>query len=152
MHFSYPTRPTTRVLEEFNLNILHCKRVALVGASGCGKSTVIQLLERFYNPNSGSICIDGRNIKTFEIGSLRRQLSIVSQEPNLFNRTIAENIAYGDNFRDVTKEEIVNAAKIANIHSFIIDLPLVSTIDKTILKTIYYNNCFKVINNVTELF
>lgn len=88
---------------------------------------MIQLLLRYYNPSAGSIYIDERDIKTFDADHLRRQLAVVSQEPQLFNRTIRENIAYGDNCRDVTEEEIVEAAQIANIHLFISTLPLVSS-------------------------
>ncbi|KAK9877122.1 hypothetical protein WA026_016868 [Henosepilachna vigintioctopunctata] len=122
--FSYPTRPSVLVLKEFNLNVFKSKTVALVGASGCGKSTVVQLLERFYDPNSGSVSLDGKNIKDISVSGLRSHLGIVSQEPNLFDRTIGENIAYGDNSRVVSQEEIIEAAKKANIHNFISSLPL----------------------------
>lgn len=87
---------------------------------------MIQLLLRYYNPTAGSIYIDERDIKNFEIDHLGRQLAVVFQESHLFNRTIGENIAYGDNCRDVTEEEVVEAAQIANIHMFISALPLVS--------------------------
>lgn len=100
--------------------------MALVGSSGCGKSTVIQLLERFYAPISGTISIDKTDIEHTDLTSLRSCLSIVSQEPNLFDKTIHDNIAYGDNSRDVAYDEIVQAAKNANIHNFIASLPLVS--------------------------
>lgn len=87
---------------------------------------MIQLLLRYYNPTSGSIYIDERDIKTFDVEYLRRQLAVVSQEPQLFNRTIRENIAYGDHCTDITEEEVVEAALTANIHPFISTLPLVS--------------------------
>lgn len=98
----------------------------MVGPSGCGKSTIIQLLERFYDPQKGQITIDEEDNKSFTLSSLRSHMGIVSQEPNLFDRTISENIAYGDNSRVVTNEEIIEAAKNANIHNFITTLPLVS--------------------------
>lgn len=125
IHFSYPTRPNTAVLKGLDLSVLEGQTVALVGPSGCGKSTIIQLLERFYDPKSGNITIDKTDTKSLTLASLRSHLGIVSQEPNLFDRTIAENIAYGDNARKVTNEEIIEAAKNANIHNFIASLPLV---------------------------
>lgn len=124
--FSYPTRPHVNVLKRLNLCIAQSKTIALVGPSGCGKSTIIQLLERFYDPKSGSVMIDETNLKNMKLTNLRSYLGIVSQEPNLFDRTIAENIAYGDNNRVVEKEEIIAAAKSANIHNFITSLPLVN--------------------------
>lgn len=111
------------VLKGIDLSINQGKTVALVGPSGCGKSTIIQLIERFYDPQSGNITADGTNTKQMTLSSLRSHLGIVSQEPNLFDRTIAENIAYGDNSRAVPMDEIIAAAKNANIHNFIISLP-----------------------------
>ena len=99
--------------------------LALVGPSGCGKSTVVSLIERFYDPLAGSLTLDGSEIKDLNIRWLRSQVGIVSQEPVLFDTTIAENIRYGANFRDVSDEEIVEAAKAANIHTFIESLPQV---------------------------
>lgn len=94
--------------------------------SGSGKSTCIQLLLRLYDPQNGHICIGKNDIaKEITIKDLRSRLSIVSQEPVLFNRTIAENIAYGDNTRDVPMQEIIEAAKVANVHNFVIQLPQV---------------------------
>lgn len=100
--------------------------MALVGQSGCGKSTIVQILERFYDPTSGTVTANGLETKSMNLSILRSQLSIVSQEPNLFSRTIADNIAYGDNERIITKQEIIDAAKKANIHNFISALPMVS--------------------------
>ncbi|XP_076263944.1 multi drug resistance 50 [Rhynchophorus ferrugineus] len=122
--FYYPTRKNTQVLKGLDLSIYHGKTVALVGASGCGKSTIIQLIERFYDPSSGSVSFDGDNLKSMTLASLRSHLGIVSQEPNLFSRTIGENIAYGDNSREVSVTEIIEAATKANIHNFISKLPL----------------------------
>ena len=97
--------------------------VALVGSSGCGKSTVIQLLQRFYDPPSGTVMVDGINVKELNIKWLRQHIGIVSQEPVLFALTIAENIRYG---RDgVTNTEIEQAAREANAHDFISKLPQV---------------------------
>ncbi|KGL84068.1 Multidrug resistance protein 1, partial [Tinamus guttatus] len=121
--FNYPTRPEVKVLQGLNIKVEKGQTLALVGSSGCGKSTVIQLLERFYDPLSGEMLLDGQNAKTLNIQWLRSQIGIVSQEPVLFDCSIAENIAYGDNSREVPQEEIVNAAKEANIHSFIESLP-----------------------------
>ncbi|KAM9386940.1 ATP-dependent translocase ABCB1-like [Phaethornis superciliosus] len=121
--FNYPNRPEVKILQGLNLQVEKGQTLALVGSSGCGKSTVIQLLERFYDPLDGQVLLDGKNTKTLNIQWLRAQIGIVSQEPILFDCTIAENIAYGDNSRMVSHEEIVNAAKEANIHSFIDSLP-----------------------------
>ncbi|XP_032926696.1 ATP-dependent translocase ABCB1 [Catharus ustulatus] len=121
--FNYPNRPQVKILQGLNLKVEKGQTLALVGSSGCGKSTVVQLLERFYDPLEGEMLFDGKNAKTLNIQWLRSQIGIVSQEPILFDFTIAENIAYGDNSREVPFEEIVNAAKEANIHSFIDSLP-----------------------------
>ncbi|NXI44829.1 MDR3 protein, partial [Galbula dea] len=121
--FNYPNRPEVKVLQGLNLKVEKGQTLALVGSSGCGKSTVVQLLERFYDPLDGEILLDGQNAKTLNIQWLRSQIGIVSQEPMLFDCTIAENIAYGDNSREVSHEEIVRAAREANIHSFIESLP-----------------------------
>ncbi|NXD79725.1 MDR1 protein, partial [Halcyon senegalensis] len=121
--FNYPNRPEVKILQGLNLKVEKGQTLALVGSSGCGKSTVVQLLERFYDPLDGEMLFDGKNAKTLNIQWLRAQIGIVSQEPMLFDCTIAENIAYGDNSREVSHEEIVRAAKEANIHSFIDSLP-----------------------------
>lgn len=122
VHFNYPTRRETKVLKGFNLEIKNGQTVALVGHSGCGKSTVMGLLERFYNSDRGSIMVDGENIKNLNIGNLREQVCIVSQEPTLFDCTIGENICYGLD-RNPSYQEIVAAAQMANIHKFILSLP-----------------------------
>ncbi|KAB0792584.1 hypothetical protein PPYR_14543 [Photinus pyralis] len=122
--FSYPTRSAVRVLRGFDLSIVAGKTVALVGPSGCGKSTVLQLLERYYDPLHGNVSVDDDDIKEMKLSCLRSQLGVVSQEPNLFDKTIRENIAYGDNSRVVPEAEIIEAAKNANIHNFITSLPL----------------------------
>jgi ATP-binding cassette, subfamily B (MDR/TAP), member 1 len=93
-----------------------------VGESGSGKSTVIALLERFYNPDSGTILLDGVEIKSLKISWLRSQMGLVSQEPVLFNDTIRTNIAYGKH-REISEEELIKVAKAANAHEFISSLP-----------------------------
>ncbi|XP_067862964.1 ATP-binding cassette, sub-family B (MDR/TAP), member 4 isoform X2 [Heptranchias perlo] len=121
--FNYPTRPDVAVLQGLTLTIGKGQTLALVGSSGCGKSTTVQLLERYYDPLNGKVLLDGHNIKDLNVQWSRAQIGIVSQEPVLFDCSIAENIAYGDNSRVVSQEEIVAAAKAANIHSFIETLP-----------------------------
>lgn len=95
--------------------------MALVGSSGSGKSTVIALIERFYDPLAGRILIDGFDIKDLQLKWLRRQIGLVSQEPALFATTVFENIRYGK--ESATIEEIIEAAKSANAHNFISKLP-----------------------------
>eukprot|EP00073_Rattus_norvegicus_P035735 XP_008760911.1 PREDICTED: multidrug resistance protein 1 isoform X2 [Rattus norvegicus] len=121
--FNYPTRPNIPVLQGLSFEVKKGQTLALVGSSGCGKSTVVQLLERFYNPMAGTVFLDGKEIKQLNVQWLRAHLGIVSQEPILFDCSITENIAYGDNSRVVSHEEIVRAAREANIHQFIDSLP-----------------------------
>ncbi|XP_032499211.1 ATP-dependent translocase ABCB1 isoform X2 [Phocoena sinus] len=121
--FNYPTRPDIPVLQGLSLEVKKGQTLALVGSSGCGKSTVVQLLERFYDPLAGTVLIDGKEIKHLNVQWLRAHMGIVSQEPILFDCSIGENIAYGDNSRVVSQEEIVQAAKEANIHPFVETLP-----------------------------
>ncbi|XP_049336162.1 ATP-dependent translocase ABCB1 isoform X3 [Astyanax mexicanus] len=123
VHFSYPTRPDVRILQGLNVSVRQGQTLALVGGSGCGKSTSIQLLERFYNPAGGQVFADGMDTRGLNLAWLRSQLGLVSQEPILFDCTITENIQYGDNSRVVSQEEVVEAAISANIHNFISDLP-----------------------------
>ncbi|VAH24307.1 unnamed protein product [Triticum turgidum subsp. durum] len=120
--FNYPTRPDIFIFNDFTLHISTGKSVALVGESGSGKSTVIALLERFYDPVSGTILLDGGGINKLNIKWLRDQIGLVSQEPVLFNDTIRANIAYGKN-GEVTEEELISAAKASNAHEFISSLP-----------------------------
>uniref|UniRef100_A0A8C4KWK7 ATP binding cassette subfamily B member 1 n=1 Tax=Equus asinus asinus TaxID=83772 RepID=A0A8C4KWK7_EQUAS len=117
--FNYPTRPDIPVLQGLSVEVKKGQTLALVGSSGCGKSTLVQLLERFYDPMAGTVV----KIKHLNVQWLRAHLGIVSQEPILFDCSIGENIAYGDNSRVVSQEEIVQAAKEANIHPFIETLP-----------------------------
>eukprot|EP00555_Chaetoceros_dichaeta_P005582 CAMPEP_0198258458 /NCGR_PEP_ID=MMETSP1447-20131203/7876_1 /TAXON_ID=420782 /ORGANISM="Chaetoceros dichaeta, Strain CCMP1751" /LENGTH=1270 /DNA_ID=CAMNT_0043945579 /DNA_START=240 /DNA_END=4052 /DNA_ORIENTATION=- len=119
--FAYPTRPNDLVFKNFSLDVAENTTVALVGPSGGGKSTTVALLERFYDPKSGSITLDGKNIKDINVNHLRKQFGLVSQEPHLFATSIAANISAG--LLSATKEEIVEAARMANAHDFISALP-----------------------------
>ncbi|XP_041104910.1 ATP-dependent translocase ABCB1 [Polyodon spathula] len=123
IRFAYPTRQTAQVLQGLNVTAGKGQTLALVGGSGCGKSTLVQLLERFYDPATGQVLADGKDTKSLNLAWLRSQMGLVSQEPILFDCSIAENIQYGDNSRVVTQEEIEAAAKSANIHDFIQNLP-----------------------------
>uniref|UniRef100_A0ACB8FV11 Multidrug resistance protein 1 n=1 Tax=Sphaerodactylus townsendi TaxID=933632 RepID=A0ACB8FV11_9SAUR len=121
VHFSYPSRPDSQILKGLNLKIQPGKTIAFVGSSGCGKSTTIQLLQRFYDPNEGEIYIDGCDIRVLNIKWMRENIGIVSQEPILFATTIAGNIRYGR--ENVTDAEIEQASKEANAYDFISKLP-----------------------------
>ncbi|KVH94550.1 AAA+ ATPase domain-containing protein [Cynara cardunculus var. scolymus] len=116
--FKYPTRPDVQIFRDLCLTIHSGKTVALVGESGSGKSTVISLLQRFYNPDSGCITLDGTEIQKFQLKWLRLQMGLVSQEPVLFNDTIRANISYGKD-GDATEAEILAASELANAHKFI---------------------------------
>ncbi|KAM0899554.1 hypothetical protein ACQ4PT_021229 [Festuca glaucescens] len=120
--FKYPSRPDVQVFSDFTLGIPSRKTFALVGESGSGKSTVIALLERFYDPDSGTISLDGIELKNLTLSWLRDQMGLVSQEPVLFNDTIRANIAYGKR-GEATEEEIITVTKAANAHEFISSLP-----------------------------
>ncbi|XP_034200752.1 ABC transporter B family member 11-like [Prunus dulcis] len=119
--FKYPTRPDVPIFQDLCLTIHHGKTVALVGESGSGKSTVVSLLQRFYDPDSGHITLDGFEIQKLQLKWLRQQMGLVSQEPVLFNDTIRANIAYGKE-GNATEAEIIAAAELANAHKFISSL------------------------------
>lgn len=121
--FRYPTRNEVVVMSGINLTVEKGQKVALVGFSGCGKSTIIQLIQRFYDVDNGKVNLDNHNIEHLNLASVRSNIGIVSQEPVLFDRTIAENIMYGDNHREVSMEEVISAARSANIHNFVSSLP-----------------------------
>ena len=128
--FHYPTRPEVNVLQGLSVSVKPGQTLALVGPSGCGKSTVVSLIERFYNPVAGSLTLDGSDLRELNLRWLRSQIGIVSQEPVLFDTTAANNIRYGANFREVSDEEVIAAAKAANIHNFLESLPQVSIITR----------------------
>lgn len=123
VHFRYPTRPEQPVLRGLNLTVKPGQYVALVGASGCGKSTTIALMERFYDPLVGGVFVDGKEISTLNINDYRSYLALVSQEPTLYQGTVRENILLGTDRDDVLEEEIVKTCKDANIYDFIMSLP-----------------------------
>ncbi|KAJ5584031.1 ABC multidrug transporter mdr1 [Penicillium hispanicum] len=123
VHFRYPTRPEQPVLRGLNLSVQPGQYIALVGPSGCGKSTTIALLERFYDALSGSVLVDGKNIADLNVNSYRSHLSLVSQEPTLYQGTIKDNILLGIDADDVPEVELVKACKDANIYDFIMSLP-----------------------------
>ncbi|KAK7388088.1 hypothetical protein VNO78_22893 [Psophocarpus tetragonolobus] len=121
VNFKYPTRPNVLVFRDLSLTVHAGETVALVGESGSGKSTVISLLQRFYDPDSGQITLDGTEIQKLQLKWYRQQMGLVSQEPVLFNDTIRANIAYGKS-GDTTEAEIIAAAELANAHNFISSL------------------------------
>ncbi|KAF8895324.1 P-loop containing nucleoside triphosphate hydrolase protein [Infundibulicybe gibba] len=125
VHFRYPTRPGVRVLRDLSLQVEPGTYIALVGASGSGKSTVIQLIERFYDPLAGEIYLDNERITDLNIQEYRKQMALVSQEPTLYAGTIRFNILLGaiKPESEVTQEEIETACRHANILDFIQELP-----------------------------
>ncbi|KAL5722394.1 ABC-type xenobiotic transporter [Ranunculus cassubicifolius] len=121
INFAYPARPDIIIFKGFSMTIEAGKSTALVGQSGSGKSTIIGLIERFYDPLKGKIIIDGRDVRSYHLRSLRKHIALVSQEPTLFGGTIRENIEYGSSEK-VDEAEIINAARAANAHDFITTL------------------------------
>ncbi|KAF9623245.1 hypothetical protein IFM89_000734 [Coptis chinensis] len=120
VHFVYPTRPDVVVLRGFSLSVEVGKSTALVGQSR-SKSTIMGLIERFYDLVKGTVSIDGRDVKSYHLRSLRKHIALVSQEPTLFSGTLRENIAYGVSGK-VDEVEIINAARVTNAHGFIAGL------------------------------
>ncbi|RLN64143.1 hypothetical protein BBP00_00003629 [Phytophthora kernoviae] len=121
VHFAYPARPDAQIHRGYNLKITPGQTVALVGASGCGKSTAIALLEHFYDPQAGSVTLDGVDLRELSLPWLRDRISLVSQEPVLFAGTIADNIALGK--PGASREEVVQAAEEASALEFVRNLP-----------------------------
>ncbi|KAG6971719.1 hypothetical protein JG688_00004322 [Phytophthora aleatoria] len=119
--FAYPSRPDAVIYQGYNLSVRRGQTVALVGASGSGKSTAIALLERFYDPSSGAVTLDGHDVRSLRLPWLRDRISLVSQEPVLFSGTIAENIALGK--PGASRAEVEAAAKSANAFDFISNFP-----------------------------
>ncbi|MCL7040344.1 hypothetical protein MKW94_028409, partial [Papaver nudicaule] len=123
VYFSYPTRPEVQVLSVFSLYVPSGTTSALVGKSGSGKSTVISIVERFYDPQAGNVLVDGVNLKELQLKWVRQNvIGLVSQEPTLFSTTIKENITYGKQY--ATDEEIKQAVKLSNSAAFIDKLPM----------------------------
>ncbi|KAG6684448.1 hypothetical protein I3843_12G065200 [Carya illinoinensis] len=121
VQFSYPSRPEVLIFKDFNLRVRSGKSMALVGQSGSGKSSVISLILRFYDPTAGRVMIDGKDIKKLKIKSLRRHIGLVQQEPALFATSIYENILYGK--EGASEAEVIEATKLANAHTFVSSLP-----------------------------
>ncbi|WEW57796.1 multidrug-resistance transporter mdr5 [Emydomyces testavorans] len=121
--FRYPSRPNQPVLRNINLKIYRGQNVGLVGASGCGKTTIIALLERFYDITSGEILINGKSISAIDVNAYRESASLVSQETTLYQGSIRENVTLGIHSTSVSEDDIIKACKDANIHDFIQSLP-----------------------------
>ncbi|XP_024612411.1 bile salt export pump isoform X1 [Neophocaena asiaeorientalis asiaeorientalis] len=121
--FTYPSRPDIQVLNGLSVSVGPGQTLAFVGSSGCGKSTSIQLLERFYDPDQGKVMIDGHDSKNVNVQFLRSKIGIVSQEPVLFACSIVDNIKYGDNTKEIPTEKVIEAAKQAQLHDFVMSLP-----------------------------
>lgn len=121
VQFTYPSRPDSIVLKDFNLKVEAGKTVALVGASGSGKSTAIALVQRFYDADEGVVWVDGVDIRNLQLKWMRGKMGLVSQEPALFGTSVKENIMFGK--PDATMDEVVAAATAANAHNFIRQLP-----------------------------
>ncbi|KAI1312126.1 ABC transporter [Xylaria venustula] len=123
VHFRYPSRPEQPVLRGLNLTVRPGQYIALVGASGCGKSTTIALLERFYDPLSGGVFVDGKEISSLNVNQYRSFIALVSQEPTLYQGNIRENIILGSPSEDISDKAIEHACREANIYDFIMSLP-----------------------------
>ena len=121
IEFRYPSRPDVIIFKDFNLKVQAGRNMALVGASGSGKSSILSLILRFYDPVKGKVMIDNKDIRKLRLKSLRKHIGLVQQEPALFATTIYDNIVYGQD--GATEAEVVEAAKMANAHSFISSLP-----------------------------
>ncbi len=121
LSFAYPSRPEIQALDHLNLKVKAGQSLALVGPSGAGKSTVFELLQRFYDPDTGSITLGGTDIRELNTRSLREQLAVVPQQPALFTADVWYNIRYGK--PDASDEEVIAAAKAAHAHDFIVKLP-----------------------------
>ncbi|KAJ9107043.1 hypothetical protein QFC19_002912 [Naganishia cerealis] len=119
--FNYATRPDAPVLQDVTFEVRTGECICIVGPSGSGKSTISALLQRLYEPLKGKIQLDGNNLDQADVKWLREHIAVVSQQPNMFDASVAENIAYGST--DVSLEEIHRAARAANVHDFVMSLP-----------------------------
>ena len=119
--FSYPSRPDAEVLRSFSLGVRRGEALALVGSSGCGKSTCASLIERFYDVNEGEVRLGGQDIRGLPLESLRRRVAFVGQEPRLFDCSIRDNIRFGR--PDASDEDVFAASKKANCHEFVMSFP-----------------------------
>jgi ATP-binding cassette, subfamily B (MDR/TAP), member 1 len=117
----YPERPDVPVLKNISVKLTRGECIAIVGASGSGKSTVAALLQRLYEPSAGTISVGETDIRSVEIHHLREHVAVVSQNPNLFDATVSENIRYGN--KNITETDVRRAAKAAHVHDFIMSLP-----------------------------
>lgn len=138
--FRYPSRPNTPILQGLSFKVKAGKTVGLVGGSGSGKSTIIALLERFYDPIRGDILLDGHKIKRLQLTWLRSQMGLVNQEPILFATSIMENIMFGKEGAPV--EIVIRAAKAANAHDFIAKLSDGYETQVSHTLTLVVNTCF----------
>ena len=121
VRFSYPSRPDITVLKGVSLSVAAGRKIALVGQSGAGKSTIVQLLMRYYSVGNGKVTVDGRNLEGFNVTELRKNIAVVPQEVMLFGGTIMENIQYGK--AGASETEIREAARKANALQFIDSFP-----------------------------
>ena len=121
LNFSYPSRPDQQILTNLDIDIPAGKTIALVGKSGCGKSTIIGLLQRFYDPDGGAVIVNDKNLKYINLKSHRQRIGVVTQDPVLFTGSIRDNILYGA--KNKTDADVINAAKLANAHVFIEGFP-----------------------------
>jgi ABC-type multidrug transport system fused ATPase/permease subunit len=121
LNFSYPSRLDQQILTNLDIDIPAGKTIALVGKSGCGKSTIIGLLQRFYDPDGGAVIVNDKNLKDINLKSHRQRIGVVTQDPVLFTGSIRDNILYGA--KNKTDADVINAAKLANAHVFIEGFP-----------------------------
>lgn len=124
VNLTYPTRPGAPVFANLNLKVRAGETVALVGRSGAGKSSVISLIERFYDPTSGAVLLDGVDVKSVPVSQHRARISLVSQDPDLFAGSVAFNVGLGARPGHIaTREEVIEACKAVGIHEFVNGLP-----------------------------
>ncbi len=120
-HVKFGYDPDVTIINDFNSQVKEGQKIAIVGPTGAGKTTMVKLLMRFYDVTDGAILVDGHNVKDFERGDLRKMFGMVLQDTWLFGGTVKENIKYGR--EDATDDEVIQAAKAAHVHHFIKTLP-----------------------------